>query len=210
MLDSAQSAGVLPIDVNIDNIDILAFTGHKGLFGPQGIGGIYIHPVIKIKPLIEGGTGSFSEYLEQPDFMPDVLESGTLNTPGIAGLGAGVTFIEEQGMNNICQHEQRLLTQLIDGLRQIKGLKLYGPADPRRQTAVLSFNIEGIDCGELSSRLDYEFGIITRSGMHCAPLAHQTVGSFTSGSCRLSPGYFNTREEIVAVLQAIDKIAMQK
>lgn len=210
MVDSAQSAGVLPIDVNIDNIDILAFTGHKGLFGPQGTGGIYINPAIKIRPFKEGGTGSFSEYLEQPDFMPDVLESGTLNTPGIAGLGAGVAFINEQGMDNIYQHEQRLLIQLIDGLQQIKGIKLYGPADPRRQTAVLAFNIEGMDCGELSSRLDYEFGIITRSGIHCAPLAHQTVGSFTSGSCRLSPGYFNTSEDIVITLQAFEKITMQK
>jgi cysteine desulfurase family protein len=208
MLDSAQSAGVIPIDVDADNIDILAFTGHKGLFGPQGIGGIYINPVLKIKPMKEGGTGSLSEYLEQPDFMPDILESGTLNTPGIAGLSAGIAFINEQGMNKIYQHEQKLLAQLIDGLQQMKEIKLYGPADPKRQTAVLSFNIKGMDCGELSSRLDYEFGITTRSGMHCAPLAHQTLGSFESGSCRLSPGYFNTSEDINKTLVAIEKLAI--
>lgn len=210
MVDAAQTAGVLPIDVDNDNIDILAFTGHKGLFGAQGTGGIYIAPEIKIKPLKEGGTGSLSEHLEQPDFMPDMLESGTPNTPGIAALGAGVAFINEQGMDNIYKHEQKLLTQLIDGLQQIKGIKLYGPADPGRQTAVLSFNIDEMECGELSSRLDYEFGILSRSGMHCAPLAHQTVGTLASGSCRLSPGYFTSSEDIAATLRAIEKIATQK
>ena len=210
MVDSAQSAGVLPIDVMTDNIDILAFTGHKGLLGPQGTGGIYVAPHIKIKPLTEGGTGSNSEYLEQPDIMPDLLESGTLNTPGIAGLGAGLAFIAGQGMENIYRHEQQLLGQLLDGLQQIKGVRLYGPAKRDRQTAVLSFNIEDLDCGELSSRLDYEFGIITRSGLHCAPLAHKTVGSFESGSCRLSLGYFNTPQDIVAVLEAIEKLALRQ
>jgi len=180
------------------------------LLGPQGTGGIYIAPHIKIKPLIEGGTGSNSEYLEQPDIMPDLLESGTLNTPGIAGLGAGLAYISGQGMENIYKHEQQLLGQLIDGLQQIKGVRLYGPAIRDRQTAVLSFNIDGLDCGELSSRLDYEFGIITRSGLHCAPLAHKTVGSFESGSCRLSLGYFNTSQDIVAVLEAIEKMALRR
>lgn len=207
MVDSAQSAGVLPIDVQADAIDILAFAGHKGLFGPQGTGGLYIHPDIKVQPLKEGGTGSLSEHLEQPDFMPDMLESGTLNTPGIAGLGAGIAFVSQQGIDRIRQHERELLVQLIDGLQQIKGIRLYGPLDPQRQTAVLAFNVEGLDCGELSSQLDYEYGIITRAGMHCAPLAHQTIGSDISGSCRLSPGYFNTRAEIDHVLQAIEKLS---
>lgn len=208
MVDSAQSAGVLPIDVKLDHIDILAFTGHKGLFGPQGTGGIYVNPAVKIKPLREGGTGSLSENLEQPGFMPDMLESGTSNMPGIAGLGAGIGFINEQGIEKISGHEQQLLAQLIDGLRQIPGVKLYGPADPRRQTAVLSFNIDGMDCGELSSRLDYEFGIVTRAGIHCAPLAHQTIGTFERGSCRLSPGYFNTPADIDYVLKAIDSLVL--
>lgn len=209
MVDSAQSAGVLPINVMTDNIDMLAFTGHKGLLGPQGTGGIYIAPHIKIKPLKEGGTGSLSEYLEQPHIMPDMLESGTLNTPGIAGLGAGLAYIAEQGMEKIFGHEQQLLRQLIDGLQQIKGIRLYGPADWKLQTAVLAFNIAGLDCGELSSRLDYEFGITSRSGLHCAPLAHKTVGTFESGSCRLSPGYFNSHEDMVAVLEAIEKLALR-
>lgn len=209
MVDAAQTAGVLPINVVEDKIDILAFTGHKSLLGPQGTGGIYIDPGISIRPLKEGGTGSLSEYLEQPALMPDILESGTLNTPGIAGLGAGVKFILEQGLNQIRVHEQNLISQLIDGLSQIKGIKLYGPNNNQKQTAVLSFNLTGMDCGELSSSLDYEFGIITRSGLHCAPLAHQTIGTLQSGACRLSPGYFTSSEDIIYVLTAIDQLVQQ-
>ncbi len=207
MVDSAQTAGVLSINVVTDNIDILAFTGHKGLLGPQGTGGIYVNTSLQIKALKEGGTGSLSEYLEQPDFMPDLLESGTLNTPGIAGLGAGVQFVFEQGLDKIRAHEQHLTKLLIDGLKQIPGLTLYGPADARRQTAVLAFNLEKLDCGELSSLLDYEFGITTRSGLHCAPLAHQTIGTFESGACRLSPGYFTDQEDILNVIAAINQLA---
>ncbi len=209
MVDAAQTAGVLPINVAEDKIGILAFTGHKGLLGPQGTGGIYIDPEISIRPLKEGGTGSLSEYLEQPELMPDMLESGTLNTPGIAGLGAGVNFILEQGLNRIRVHEQNLTSQLIDGLSQIKGVKLYGPNNSQKQTAVLSFNLAGMDCGELSSSLDYEFGIITRSGLHCAPLAHQTIGTLQSGSCRLSPGYFTSQEDIIYVLKAIEQLVQR-
>lgn len=210
MVDAAQTAGVLPIDVAADKIHILAFTGHKGLLGPQGTGGIYIAPDVKIRPLKEGGTGSLSEYLEQPDLMPDLLESGTLNSPGIAGLGAGVKFIFDQGIERIRSHEQNLTKQLIDGLGQIKGIKTYGPNDSRKQTAVVSLNLEGMDCGELSSSLDYEFGIITRSGLHCTPLAHQTIGTLQSGSCRLSPGYFTGPEDVDYVLQAIEQIAKRR
>lgn len=210
MVDAAQTAGVLPIDVAEEKIDILAFTGHKGLFGPQGTGGIYIDPKIQVRPLKEGGTGSLSEYLEQPALMPDIMESGTLNSPGIAGLGAGIKFIIDQGLERIRAHEQKLTDQLFDGLAQIKGLQQYGPQDSRRQTAVVSFNLVGMDCGELSSSLDYEFGITTRSGLHCTPLAHQTIGTFESGACRLSPGYFNSKEDIDYVLGAIDQLARRK
>lgn len=209
MVDAAQTAGVLPINVVQDKIGMLAFTGHKGLLGPQGTGGIYIDPEISIKPLKEGGTGSLSEYLEQPNLMPDMLESGTLNSPGIAGLGAGVKFIFDQGIDRIRSHEQNLTSQLIDGLSQIKGIKIYGSNDSGRQTAVLAFNLAGMDCGELSSSLDYEYGIITRSGLHCAPLAHHTIGTLQSGSCRLSPGCFTSQEDITYVLQAIDQLAQR-
>lgn len=206
MLDSAQTAGVLDIDVE-KNIDILAFTGHKGLFGPQGTGGIYLRPGLEIETIKEGGTGSMSEYLEHPILMPDRLESGTPNTPGIAGLLAGVEFIAQTGTGNIRKHEEELSARLIDGLAGIPKVMLYGPCDVRKQTAVVAFNIEGMDCGDLSLFLDGEYGIANRSGLHCAPLAHETIGTLESGACRLSPGYFNTKEEIDEVIEAVYEIA---
>ena len=207
MVDSAQTAGVLPLDVAECHIDLLAFTGHKGLLGPQGTGGLYVRPVVDIEPLKEGGTGSLSEELTQPAFMPDHLEAGTPNTPGIAGLGAGVEFILSTGLENIRSHERRLTEVLIRGLQGIDGVNIYGPLDADQRTAVVAFNIEGIDCGEVSMRLDHEYGIITRSGLHCAPLAHRTLGTLQQGTCRLSPGYFSTDMEIEKVLRAVYAIA---
>lgn len=207
MVDSAQTAGVLPLDVAECHIDLLAFTGHKCLLGPQGTGGLYVGPGVEIEPLKEGGTGSLSEELNQPAFMPDHLEAGTPNTPGIAGLGAGVGFILSTGRENIQNHEKRLTEALIQGLREIDGVHIYGPLDVERRTAIVSFNIEGMDCGEVSMRLDHEYGIITRSGLHCAPLAHRTLGTLQQGTCRLSPGYFSTDMEIEKVLRAVYAIA---
>ncbi len=209
LVDSAQTAGVLPLDVEAQNIDLLAFTGHKGLLGLQGTGGLYVSTGIEISPLKEGGTGSFSEHLQHPEFMPDRLESGTPNTPGIVGLLAGVEFILQTGRENIRCHEQDLTEILLDGLKEIKGIKLYGPGDSKRQTAVIAFNMDNVDCGELSMQLDYQYEIVTRSGLHCAPLAHQTVGTLESGSCRLSPGYFTTKEEIETVIRAVHDISKQ-
>lgn len=207
MVDTAQTAGVLPVDAKGQHIDILTFTGHKGLLGPQGAGGIYVRPGIEIKPMREGGTGSLSEYLEQPDIMPDLLESGTPNTPGIAGLLAGVQFIMDTGLDNIRKHEQKLMDILIAGFKEIPGIEMYGPLDVQRQTAVLAFNIKDMDCGDIALSLDYEYGIITRAGLHCAPLAHKTIGTFERGACRLSPGYFTTEEEIEKVIKAVYEIA---
>lgn len=207
MVDSAQSAGVLPIDVVEQHIDILTFTGHKGLFGPQGTGGIYIRPNIIINPIKQGGTGSLSEYLEHPEIMPDLLESGTPNTPGIAGLLAGVNYIIETGLNVINKHEQELIEMLLNGLGEIKGLDIYGPKDSRKQTAVIALNIADMDCGDVSSILDYDYNIVTRSGLHCTPLAHQTLGTLEKGALRLSPGYFTTPEQIEYVIKAIHTIA---
>jgi cysteine desulfurase family protein len=207
MVDSAQTAGILNLDVEKQNIDMLAFTGHKGLLGPQGTGGLYIRPGLEIRPLKEGGTGSLSESLEQPDFMPDHLESGTPNTPGIAGLLAGLEFIRKTGREKIRKHEQELIAMLMDGMKGINGVLLHGPADISQRTAVLAFNIKGMDCGDLSMRLDYEYGITTRSGLHCAPIAHQTLGTLEMGACRLSPGFFNTEADIKRVLEAVYKIA---
>ncbi len=210
MVDTAQSAGVLPIDVKAQNIDILTFTGHKGLLGPQGTGGIYIKPYVPIKPSRQGGTGSLSEYLEHPDIMPDLLESGTPNTPGIAGLLAGVTFILETGLQVINAKEQKLTDLLLDGLQEISGVEIYGPQDSSRQTAVIAMNITGRDCGDVSAILDYEYGIITRSGLHCSPLAHQTIGTLEQGAVRLSPGYFTTPEQVEYVIKAIYDIVRGK
>lgn len=210
MVDSAQTAGILPIDVERACIDLLAFTGHKALLGLQGTGGLYVRPGLTVKPLRQGGTGSFSEYLEQPELMPDCLESGTLNTPGLAGLLAGVRFIKETGLDTIHQKEQILLEQLIEGLSEIPGVTLYGPSDLKQRTAVLAINVEGMDCGELSLNLDYEFGIITRAGLHCAPLAHQTIGTFERGACRLSPGFFTTQEDIDKVIRSVYQLANRR
>lgn len=207
LVDAAQSAGVLPIDVEGVGIDLLAFTGHKALFGPQGTGGLYVRPGLCLKSLIEGGTGSISESMEQPDFMPDMLESGTPNTPGIAGLRAGVEFIESTGMHAVRQHEMDLCSRLLDGLREISGVKIYGPQDARRQTAVVSFNLDSMDCGQVAFRLEHEYGIISRSGLHCAPLAHASLGILQQGSCRLSMGYFNQIRDIESVIAAIYHIS---
>lgn len=207
MVDCAQSAGVLPIDVEKQNIDLLAFTGHKGLLGPQGTGGLYVKTGLGIKPLKEGGTGSLSEYLAHPQMMPDLLESGTHNTPGIAGLLAGVNFINLKGINTIRNHETKLTKLLLDGLKDINGLTIYGPQDVDKQTAVAAFNLDGIDCGAVGMILDYEYGIIMRSGTHCTPMAHKTLGTLNTGACRLSPGLFTTEEEIIAVIKAIENIA---
>lgn len=207
MVDTAQSAGVLPIDVVKHNIDILTFTGHKGLLGPQGTGGIYVNPAIKIKPSRQGGTGSLSEYLEHPNLMPDLLESGTPNTPGIAGLLAGVNFILQTGINVINEYEQKLTKLLLEGLTEIKEVELYGPKDISKQTAVVAFNIKEVDCGQVSLLLDYEYNIITRSGLHCSPLAHQTIGTLKQGIVRISPSYFTTMEEIEYTIKAIHNIA---
>lgn len=207
LVDAAQTAGALPIDVQAMGIDVLAFTGHKGLLGPQGTGGLYLRPGLQVRPLMEGGTGSDSDQVVQPEFFPDRLESGTLNTPGIAGLGAGVDFLLRTGVEHVRRHERRLTDLLLAGLREIPGITIYGPTDSSRQTGVVAVNLAGLECGELSWLLDQQYGIITRSGLHCAPWAHQTVGTLQTGACRFSVGYFNTPEQIAATLDAVRRIA---
>ncbi len=208
MVDAAQTAGVLPLDVVNQRVDLLAFTGHKGLLGPQGTGGLYLSPGLEINSIIEGGTGSLSERIYQPDFLPDKLESGTPNTPGIAGLGAGVAFIKKTGIENILKHEQELTDALFQGLKEIKGVTIYGSQDPKRQTAVVSFNISEMDCAEVSMHLDQGYGVLSRSGLHCTPMAHKTVGSLElGGACRISPGFFNTLDDVEKVVKAVYQIA---
>ncbi|MFH1231227.1 MAG: aminotransferase class V-fold PLP-dependent enzyme [Planctomycetota bacterium] len=207
LVDAAQTAGIIPLDMVNDNIDLLVFTGHKGLMGPQGIGGLCIRNDVDMTPLMQGGTGSNSEYEIQPEVLPDKYESGTLNTVGIAGLGAGVKFIQETGIVNIHKYEKALTKQLIEGLSTIAGIKLYGLSNAEKQIPVVSFNIEGYKPSDIGYKLDKEFGIMARAGLHCAPMAHKTIGTFPEGTVRLSLNYFNKSEEIDYTVQCLRKIA---
>ena len=202
MVDASQSAGVIPIDVERAHIDLLAFSGHKGLLGPQGTGGLFIREGIKLKNFKEGGTGSNSHFMIQPDFMPDQFESGTLNTPGIAGLCEGIKFISKIGIINIKKHEQELLTFLLEELQKLPYVKIYGNHSIKQRTSVVSFNIEGVDPSTVSEQLN-EVEIAVRTGYHCAPLIHEVIGTEYAGTVRVSPGYFNTIEEIEKLLEGI-------
>lgn len=202
IVDGAQTAGVEDIDVDRMNIDVLAFSGHKGLLGPQGTGGLYVRDGVMLEPLRFGGTGSLSESDLQPDFMPDRLESGTPNTPGIAGLLAGVKFILKVGRENIRRKELNLAEKLISGLKLLPNIKLYGAIEGAK-TSVVSFNIDKMDSGEAAHYLDSQFGIACRAGLHCAPWAHHTLGTINTGAIRFSPGYFNTMDEIEKAVDAV-------
>jgi cysteine desulfurase/selenocysteine lyase len=210
LVDAAQTAGVYPIDVEKDGIDLLAFTGHKSLYGPQGTGGLVIGERVREKemaPLRVGGTGSRSEFEEQPDFLPDRFESGTPNGVGIAGLLAGLQFIEEKGIETLRRHETELMDKVLDGLKEIPRVKLYGPPRGLDRVATVSFNIEVLFPSEVALRLDREFGILCRPGLHCAPSAHRTIQTFPEGTVRFSFGAFNTRDEIDIALRAVSIIA---
>lgn len=206
LLDAAQGAGVIPIDVEKMNIDLLAFPGHKGLLGPQGTAGLYVREGIKIKPLVQGGTGSFSDRLLQPEVFPDVLESGTLNVPGIVGLGKGVSFVNDTGIESIHQKKKQLLKMLFDELEQESSITIYSPS-PEQNSGILALSIQDMDSSEVSYLLDRKFGICTRSGFHCAPLTHLALGTDKTGLVRISPGYFNDETEIELTVKAIQSIA---
>ncbi|AVQ40440.1 cysteine desulfurase [Clostridium botulinum] len=208
IIDSAQTAGVLPLDFQNLNCNALAFTGHKALLGPQGIGGFIIDDKLNniATNFIEGGTGSLSESTLQPDFLPDKFESGTMNTPGIAGLLAGIEYINEEGLNIIKEREEYLSREFINGLLNIDSIKVYGPLDASLRTATISINSSKIDNSELGFLLDSEFGIMVRTGLHCAPLAHKTIGSFPQGTLRFSFGAFNDIKDINYALYALKSI----
>lgn len=208
ILDTAQGAGVLDLDFIELNLSALAFTGHKNLFGPQGIGGFIISDELNniCNPYILGGTGSLSHSLIQPDFSPDKFESGTLNMPGIVGLLEGIKFIKSEGLNTICEKNKFLRKLLVSELINIKDIILYEDINNENYTSCVSFNSKNIDTAELSFTLDSDFGIKNRSGLHCAPLAHKSIGSFPTGTVRLSLSYFNTKEDIEYTLDAINKI----
>lgn len=209
ILDSAQSAGVLDVDFKDLNLSALAFTGHKSLFGPQGIGGFIISDELNeiCNPYILGGTGSLSHSLIQPDFLPDKFESGTLNMPGIVGLMEGIKFINSEGLNTIYEKNKFLRNYLISELRNIKNIILYEDFNSSNYTSCLSFNIKNLDTAEVSFTLDSDYGIKNRSGLHCAPLAHKTIGSFPTGTVRLSLSYFNDKSHIDYTINSLSKIS---
>lgn len=203
IVDVSQSAGFLDIDVEEMKIDILCFTGHKSLFGIQGTGGIYIREGIPFSPIIEGGTGSFSKMKRQPHSMPEALEAGTLNTPGIVSLGAGIDFINSIGLENIRKHEYSLTEKFIEGIKNIEEIIIYGP---EKRGPVVTLNIKGVDSGDLAAYLDEEYAILTRAGIHCAPLAHESMHSGENGGVRFSFGYFNTEEDITYAINTLKNI----
>ena len=199
LLDAAQSAGSIPIDVVSSAIDLLAVPGHKGLYGPQGTGLLYAASQVALTPLLAGGTGTNSTSEDQPDSMPEGFEAGTHNLPGIAGLKAGMEFVMEQGVATIGEHERGLVSYAIEKLQGLPQVTLHCPADPALRGAVLSFTIAGKDSSAVAFELDQRFDIAVRAGLHCAPRAHRTLGTFPGGTVRMSPGWFTTREEIAIV-----------
>ncbi|MEG1361685.1 MAG: aminotransferase class V-fold PLP-dependent enzyme [Lachnospiraceae bacterium] len=208
IVDSAQIAGVHPISMKKMGIDVLCFTGHKGLLGPQGIGGFLItdEMAAQTDALISGGTGSFSDSLKTPDILPDKYEAGTMNLPGIIGLGAGLDFLEETGLAAINSHEMELTELFLAGIHKIAGYRILGIDGIKNRTAVVSLQSDFMDEATLAFLLDSKYGIMTRVGLHCAPNAHKTLGSYPRGSIRFSFGYFTTKDEIKTALQNLEEI----
>lgn len=207
LVDAAQSAGALPIDVEAMKIDLLAFPGHKALLGPLGTGGLYIREGLDLETLREGGTGSQSEQEVQPDFLPDKYEPGSHNALGLAGFKASLEFLAKETVAKVRSHEERLTEQFLEEALKIKGLTLYGPRDASRQVAVVSVRLGEFAPLELSHRLFERGGLMTRSGLHCSPGAHQTIGTYPLGTTRFSFGYFNTPDDIDRVLSVLAQIA---
>jgi cysteine desulfurase/selenocysteine lyase len=212
LVDAAQTAGAYPIDVQAARIDLLAFTGHKSLGGPMGTGGLIVGQRVdeaQMEPLIRGGTGSRSEHEVQPDFLPDMYESGTPNVVGLAGLRVGVRWVLERGVEAIRAHEVALARALIHGLSRIDGVTVYGTLDAELQTATVSFNVVGMEPSEVGLRLDDDYGIMCRVGLHCAPTAHKTLGTFPDGTVRFGLSAFNTMDEVEAALTAVGELAQE-
>lgn len=206
LLDAAQTAGVLPIDAVDLGVDMLAFTGHKGLLGPTGTGGLFIRTGLMLEPLKEGGTGGDSLLEYQPEQLPDKFEAGTQNVVGLAGLGAAVRFLLNEGIDGTRQREQQLTRYTLQRLAEIEEIRIYGPKDPFRQVGVVSFNVADVAPEEVAYVLDEVYGIMVRAGLHCAPLAHRTIGTIERGAVRIGLGYFNTEEEVNELMEALHAI----
>lgn len=212
LVDAAQTAGVAPIDMQADCIDLLAFTGHKALYGPMGTGGLVVGERVataELIPIRQGGTGSRSEHEEQPGFFPDRYESGTPNAVGLAGLLAGLEWVKARGVEAIRDHEAALCAQFVDRLAHIPGVIVYGVKDAAARTATVAFNIQGMEPSTVGLRLDEEFGILCRVGLHCAPAAHRTLGTFPHGCVRFGFGAFNTPDDVDQAAQAVRVLAKE-
>ena len=210
LVDAAQSAGLFDIDVEAMGIDLLAAPGHKGLLGPPGTGLLYLREGLQPQPLMFGGTGGNSASDLPPEELPERLESGTVNLPGLAGLKAGIEFLLDRGLASVRSHEMELMRQLIDGLQEIPGILLYGPLETARQGSALSINLKGRDPSTVAFALDQEHQVCVRAGLHCAPDAHRTIDTFPHGTVRLSPGIFHSGGDIDYLLDAVRDIAGRK
>ena len=209
VVDASQTAGVWPVDVQEQGIDVLCFTGHKGLLGPQGTGGMYVRTGVDIRPLLSGGSGIDTYNPHHPSQMPTALEAGTLNGHGIAGLGAAVAWLEETGLNVIREKEQSLMRRFYEGIFAIPGIKVYGDFSTNDRAAIVSFNIGDYDSSEVSDELNVEYGIVTRPGAHCAPLMHKALGTVEQGAVRFSFSHYNTEEEVDAAIRAVEELARE-
>ena len=206
LVDSAQSAGAMKIDVKEDNIDILAFTGHKSLLGPMGTGGLIINTDIDIKPLKAGGTGGDSAYEYQPDYYPNHLETGTSNVSGIAGLREAIKFLNKEGIENIKKKKKELTKYALEKLETVKDIEIYGPKDCEKMLSVISFNIKDKRPEDVGSILDQKYDIMLRAGLHCAPTAHSVIGTKERGTLRIGLGYFNEKEDIDKLVEALNNL----
>ena len=210
LVDAAQTAGCLPIDVTAAGIDLLAFTGHKALQGPAGTGGLVIGDAVdasRLEPLMTGGTGSNSESQDQPAALPDKLEAGTVNAVGLAGLHAGLRFVTDRGIDAIRAHELELTHMLMEGLAGVPGVTLYGPAAAAERTATVSITVDGLRVSDVGLALDEDYGVLTRVGLHCAPAAHRTVGTFPEGTVRMAAGVFTSADDVAKTVAAVKEIA---
>ena len=210
IVDASQTAGVFDIDVQAMHIDILCFTGHKGLLGPQGTGGIYVREGVEVKPLLSGGSGVQTYLRQHPPQMPTALEAGTLNGHGIAGLGAAVRYLLETGLPAIREKEQKLMKIFYEAVRQIPGITVYGDFSSFNRCAIVALNVRDYDSGEVSDALSEEYGIATRPGAHCAPLMHKALETVEQGAVRFSFSHYNTEEEILNAVSALRELAMEE
>ena len=210
IVDASQTAGVFEINVQKMHIDILCFTGHKGLLGPQGTGGIYVRDGVEIRPLLSGGSGVQTYLRSHPPQMPTLLEAGTLNGHGIAGLGAAVGYLQETGLDTIRKTEQELMMAFYEAVREIPGITVYGDFTTSNRCAIVALNVRDYDSGEVSDVLSAEYGIATRPGAHCAPLMHKALGTVEQGAVRFSFSHYNTKEEILIAVSALRELAQEK